>query len=236
MDKGWQHNYDCGRKAFDEQRYDLALLYLEKVASEKNTYADVYNMLGLIYYNNGRLSDAASAFNTAIELNPNYTEASLSLTVVYNDLGRFDKSKDAYMLARQSRQESDSYLDPYVKGRLANMHASLGVIYKDLGIYSQAVDEFKKALDLRPDFIDIKTELGSAYRDMKDFSNSIRVLTEAVELNAEHTTPRVQLGLTYYTMGENESARQEWSKVLKEHPEDPMASMYMTLLNAPSNG
>ncbi len=236
MDKGWQHNYDCGRKAFDEQRYDLALLYLEKVASEKNTYADVYNMLGLIYYNNGRLSDAASAFNTAIELNPNYTEASLSLTVVYNDLGRFDKSKDAYMLARQSRQESDSYLDPYVKGRLANMHASIGIIYKDLGLYNQAVDEFKKALVLRPDFIDIKTELGSAYRDMKDFSNSIRELREAVEVNREFSYPRVQLGLTYYTMGDNECARQEWEAVLAEHPDDSMATMYMTLLNAPSEG
>ncbi len=236
MDRGWQHNYDCGRKAFEEKRYDLALLYLEKVSSEKNTYADVYNMLGLIYYNNGRLSDAADAFSTALEINPNYTEASLSLTVVYNDLGRFDKSKDAYMLARQSRKQSESYLDPYVKGRLANMHASLGMIYKDLGIYSQAVEECKKALDLRPDFIDIKTELGSAYRDMKDFESSIRELTEAVEINPAYPHPRVQLGLTYYTMGDNERARQEWTKVLEEHPEDSMASMYMTLLNAPSNG
>jgi tetratricopeptide (TPR) repeat protein len=233
MDKGWQHNYDSGRRAFEERRYDHALQYLEKAAIEKNEYADVFNMLGLIYYYNERFNDAVLSFERALAINPNYTEASLNLSVVYNELGKFDKGKGAYELAKASRKEAVAYLDPYVKGRVANMHAALGVIYKDLGVYGEAVAELKLALALRPEFVDIKTELGVAYRDMKDFDNSVRELLEAVKLKKDCAMPRVQLGLTYYTMGRTELAKAEWAKVLELYPDDKMARMYMTLLESP---
>ena len=112
MDKGWQHNYDAGKKAFEEKRYDDAMKYLAKVACEKTTYSDVFNMLGLIYYYKGRFQDAVNSFKRAIETNPRYTEASLNLSVVYNELGRFDRAREAYAMAKESRNEAHSYLDP----------------------------------------------------------------------------------------------------------------------------
>ncbi len=233
MSKGWQHNYDSGRKAFDDGKHDIALKYLEKAAAEKNDYADVFNMLGLIYYYNGRFNDAVLSFKKALAINPSYTEASLSLSVVYNETGMFDKGRAAYEMAKTSRKDAPTYLDPYVKGRVANMHAALGAIYKDLGFYGEAIDEFKKALALRPEFVDIKTELGAAYRDLKDFDNAVRELSEAIRLNKDYATPRIQLGLTYYTMGLSELAKEQWLKVIETRPEDKMARMYMTLLASP---
>lgn len=234
MDKGWQHNYDHGKKAFEEKRYDTALQYLEKVAGEKSTFADVFNMLGLIYYNNSRFEDAINSFKKALEINPNYTEVSLNLAVVYNELGQFDKSSDIYMMAKEARKETHSYLDPYVKGKLANMHAGLGTIYKDLGFYNEAVGEYQKALLLRPEFVDLKSDLGAVYRDMKDYANAIRELEEAINLNPDYPMSRIQLGLTYYTMGQHEKAKTEWLKVLRKSPDNKMAQMYMNLLLTPS--
>ncbi|CAG1066415.1 TPR repeat-containing protein YrrB [uncultured bacterium] len=233
MEKGWQHNYDLGKRSFDERNYDTALQYLEKVAAEKNQFADVYNMLGLIYYYGSRFEDAIKAFRKAIEINPAYTEASLNLSVVYNELGQFERSSEVYAMAREGRKEAESYLDPYVKGKLANMHSGLGAIYKDLGFYNEAADEFKKALKLRPGFVDIKTNLGVVYRDMKDYEKALRELEETVSQNPEYAHSRVQLGLTYYTMGQQERARSEWLKVLRANPEDKVAQMYMNLLLTP---
>jgi tetratricopeptide (TPR) repeat protein len=233
MEKGWQHNYDLGKRSFDERNYDIALQYLEKVAAEKSQFADVYNMLGLIYYYGSRFEDAIKAFRKAIEINPAYTEASLNLSVVYNELGQFERSSEVYAMAREGRKDAESYLDPYVKGKLANMHSGLGAIYKDLGFYNEAADEFKKALKLRPGFVDIKTSLGVVYRDMKDYENALRELEETVSQNPEYAHSRVQLGLTYYTMGQQEKARSEWLKVLRANPEDKVAQMYMNLLLTP---
>lgn len=234
MEKGWQHNYDLGKKAFEEKKYDIALQYLEKVASEKTNYADVYNMLGLIYYNASRFEDAISSFRRAIGINPNYTEAALNLSVVYNELGHFDKSAQIYAQAKEASKEAQSYLDPFVKGKLANMHASLGEIYKDLGFYAEAADEYRKALLLRPEFADLKTCLGVAYRDMRDFNKAIAEFEGAIEINPEYLPARIQLGLTYYTMGQHEKAKTEWLKVLRKTPDDKMARMYMNLLLTPS--
>jgi tetratricopeptide (TPR) repeat protein len=233
MDKGWQHNYDLGKRSFDERKYDTALQYLEKVAAEKNQFADVYNMLGLIYYNNSRFEDAIKAFKKAIEINPAYTEASLNLSVVYNELGQFERSSEVYAVAKEGRKDAKSYLDPYVKGKLANMHSGLGSIYKDLGFYSEAADEFRKALKLRPEFADIKTSLGVVLRDMKDFDSALKELEDAVRENPDYTQSRVQLGLTYYAMGQHEKAKTEWLKVLRANPADKVAQMYMNLLLTP---
>lgn len=231
MDKGWQHNYNNGRKAFEEKNFEAALVCLEKVAGEKSGFADVYNMLGLVYYNFSRVQEAVDAFLKAIEINPNYTEAILNLAVIYNEMGQFEKSSVLYAKARETRKEPSSYLDPYVKGKLANMHASIGHIYKDLGMYKEAAGEYRRCLELRPDFVDIKTELGVVYRDLKDYSSSVRELADAVAINPGYVAPRVQLGLTYYTMGQHDKAKAEWQAVLEKHPEHKMARMYMGLFN-----
>ncbi|MCC6503100.1 MAG: tetratricopeptide repeat protein [Deltaproteobacteria bacterium] len=233
MEKGWQHNYDLGKRSFDERKYDTALQYLEKVAAEKNQFADVYNMLGFIYYSNSRFEDAIVAFKKAIEINPSYTEASLNLSVVYNELGQFERSSEVYSLARDARKDAQTYLDPYVKGKLANMHSGLGSIYKDLGFYNEAADEFRKALALRPEFADIRTNLGIVLRDMKDYDGALRELEDAVRQHPDYAPSRVQLGLTCYAMGQHERAKTEWLKVLRANPEDKVAQMYMNLLLTP---
>lgn len=234
MEKGWQHFYELGKKAFEERKYDTALLYLEKVAGEKDNFADVYNMLGLIYYNNSRFEDAIRCFSKAVEINPNYTEATLNLSVVYNELGQFDKSGEIYMMAKNTKGETHSYLDPFVKGKLANMHDSLATIYKDLGYYREAAEEYRKALRLRPDFADIKTNLGAVYRDMKDYHAAIKEFEEAIKANPDYPAARIQLGLTYYVMGHHERAKTEWLKVLRKSPDNKMAQMYLNLLLTPS--
>lgn len=234
MDTGWQHNYEIGKKLFEEKQYEAALAYLEKVADEKRNFADVYNMLGLLYYYKGFLNRAVSSFKRALEINPNYTEASLNLSVAYNELGEFDKAREAYMMAREARKEENVYFDPYVKGKLSNMHAAIAAVYRGLGICAQAADEYRKALVLSPEFVDIKTNLGATYREMKDYPNAVRELTEAVRINEAYIPARIQLGLTFYAMGLLEKARAEWGRVLEKNPEDKLARMYMSLLSAHS--
>lgn len=234
MKNGWQSAYELGKKAFDEKKYASALQHLERVAAQKHNFADVFNMLGLIYYDNGRREEAVGLFKKALEINPGYTEASLNLAVIYNETGNFDKARDVYATAKETRKDAYSYLDPYVKGKLANMHAELGSIYKDLGLYREAVQEYKKALMLRPEFVDIKTSLGVSYRGMRDYPNALRELEEAVRLNDNYPQSRIQLGLTCYSMGDQARAREQWEKVLAMNPDDKMAKMYMNLLMTPS--
>lgn len=233
MNKGWQTNYEAGKKAFEKKKFREARRCLEAVANEKDTFADVFNMLGLCYYNEGLHKDAINAFQKALKINPHYSEAALSLAVVLNETGELEKASQVYAKAKESENvEEDSYLDPYVKGKIANMHSELGSIYKDLTLYSEACLEYKKALALRPDFVDIRTNLGIVYREMDDHNKSIEALKSAIDCNPHFIQARTHLGLTYYIKGEKENAKNEWKKVLAMNPKDKLANMYMNLIIA----
>ncbi|MCK5236538.1 MAG: tetratricopeptide repeat protein, partial [Deltaproteobacteria bacterium] len=162
-----------------------------------------------------------------------------NLSIVYNEVGEFDKGMEVYQRAKeaelgdmgtQKAKMIDSYLDPNVKGKVANMHADIGHIYKDLNMLDNAIVEYEKALVLSPGFVDIKTMLGAVYREKRNFTEALKHLEEAVALNPDFTPSRVQLGLTYYVMGQIENSRNEWLKVLKKSPDDKLARMYMNLI------
>ncbi|MBI3755575.1 MAG: tetratricopeptide repeat protein [Deltaproteobacteria bacterium] len=231
MKRKWNESYELGKKAFDEKNYNEAQIYLEEVLKEKDGFADVYNMLGYIYYAAGRRSDAIGRFEKALKINPNYTEVSLNLAVIYNEMGEFDKAQGVYGKAKEAGKESaTSYLDPFAKGKLANMHAEIGAIYQGLGLYKEAADEYKKAIVLRPTFVDIKNKLGIVYRDVRDYSKAVKELEEAISINPEYTPARINLGITFFTMGQVEKAKAEWLKVLHKNPNDTKAQMYMNLV------
>lgn len=231
MEKGWQYYYDLGKKAYEDKKTDSAIVYLENVIKEKQTFADVYNMLGLLYYGKSRFEDAITAFKQALRLNPNYTEAGLNLSIVYNELGRYGESDSVCEKAQGEKKDGEEYyLDPYIRGKLANMHAELGKIYKDLSHYNDAIDEYIKALKLRPEFVDVRVNLAVVYRNNKEFTDSKRELEEALKINPTFPDAIIQLGITYYMMGQNDNAKREWLKVLTIRPGDKMAKMYMNLL------
>lgn len=230
MNKGWQVNYELGKKAFEEKKYEVARHYLEQVRDERSGFADVHNMLGQIYYHRSMLREAVNEFKKALKINPNYTEVSLSLSVVYNELGEIDNAQAVYNMARDAKKETGQYADPYVKGKLANMHAEIAAIYRDMGNYAEAIDEYKKAVMLRPEFVDLRTKLGAVYRDVADYSSSLKELAEAIRINENYTPARIQLGVTCYAMGQKDRAKAEWQMVLRKKPEDKMAKMYLATL------
>ena len=88
-----------GREHYTAREYDLAEACLTAVLKENLAYADVYDMLGVIYHQGGRLSDAEAMFQRALEINPAYTEAALNLAVTYNDLGKYREAKEVYQRA-----------------------------------------------------------------------------------------------------------------------------------------
>ena len=85
-----------GRAHYLAGEYADAATYLTEVLREQAPYADVYDMLGVIYHQEGRLVEAEQMFNEALRINPAYTEAALNLVVTCNDLGKYAEAKEVY--------------------------------------------------------------------------------------------------------------------------------------------
>ncbi len=214
-----------GKKHFESRNYSRAQNYFLKVLRTGARYADVLNLMGVIYHIEGKFNDAIKAFVEALEINPNYLEASLNLAVLYNDLGEYKKAKELY--ARVQKRKSPSKLDAVMSGKIANMHAELGDTYRSVNRYPEAIEEYRMALKLCPTFVDIRTKLGMAHRENNQKDLSIKELSEAIHQSPSYRPAFIQLGISYYSAGQKEKAAQTWQNLLKKDKDNEVAKMYL---------
>ena len=219
-----------GREHFQRSEFEKAEYLLRQVAAKADRYADVHHMLGVIAHNNGDFTRAETHFEKAVNLNPNYTEAQLSLMVTYNELGKYDAARRLYGQVRARTHAGEA--DPFVKGKLANMHAELAQAYVDASMPGQGVAELQKAVHLSPEFVDLRVRLGILYRDMGELRLAREQLEAARELNPHYIQGRMSLGTLLLGAGEHEAARHEFEMVLKLDREHKTAHMYMRLLQS----
>lgn len=217
-----------GRAAFGRGEHAMAADHLEKAANRAGTYADVHNLLGLSYHALGQFGRAREAFERALAVNPRYTEAALNLAVTCNDMGRYQEAQDAFERARAAAGPGAD-LDPFAKGKIANMYVAIGDTFATMGLPLQAAEEYERALKLCPHYPDVRVKRASALRDAGRHEEGLAELTDALATAPEFHTARVQLGVTLYSAGRHDEARAAWQDVLRRDPKNRGAEMYLRL-------
>lgn len=225
--------YKQGMEAFDKGDYENAERLFSQVLAVNGTFADVLNKMGIIYNQTNRLELAAKSFEKALEMNPGYTEASLNLAITYSDLGMYDKSREVFENASrfsEKTKKSDSSIDPFVKGKLADEHLRIGKIYHELRLLDEAIEEYQKALRLSPNFADIITQLGIALRDKGRLDEAIAQFNRAKQTNPRYIPARLHLGITYYSQGFYGPAEEEWREALTIDPNSSAVKTYLSFV------
>jgi len=233
MDERSRRLLERGREHYAANEYDKAERCLAQVLRDHHPYADVYHMLGVIYAHKGQAKKAQNMFEEALRLNPGYTEAAINLAVTYNEQGRYDDAKNVYkrmMASRKAAAAESPQPDPFVRGKLANMHAAVAEAYEHAGLYAEAVREYERALELGPQFVDLRTRLAAAYRAAGNVAAATREFERVKKEHPRLANPRLQLGMTYYSAGRAEDAGREWREVLALQPDNKFAKLYLGLL------
>lgn len=230
MNSGDQDLYFRGREFFDRGDYDRALSLFLPLLRSHPTYPDLYNKIGIIYCDRGEFGKASRAFRRSIELNPGYTEAYLNLTIALNNLGKFDEAYRVFSRAARVARPGNRGDDPYVIGKLANEHGRLGDIYADLGRYEEAIEEYRRAVHLGPDFVDIGVRLAAAYRESGQLERAATELKRIIRRRRDYVPARIGLGLTMFMGGKLDLARKAWQSVLALDPGNAAAKIYLESL------
>jgi len=236
-----------GREHYNAGELDRAEPLLTEAAAARPSFPDIYNMLGVIHHAQGRFQEAEEAFETALRINPRYTEAALNLAVTYNDRGKYDRAREVYARVVSATTDQANPLDQFARGKLANMHADLAAAYASLALFNDAVREyskaldlcpqfadlrvFSKALDLCPQFADLRVRLGNVYRDMGVPHAAIAEFEHAKRLRPDYLPARIHLGITMFSVGRRDAAIAEWQAVLASDPANKSAQLYLRMVN-----
>jgi tetratricopeptide (TPR) repeat protein len=230
MDERMKQLLVLGREHYGKREFEKAEELLRQVLEAEDRFADVHDMLGVIAHARGNFIQAERHFERALEINPSYTEAALNLAVTYNDRGKYDAAKQVYARIKGNPSGSVQTLDPFARGKLANMHADLGQASADVGLPHEAIEEFEKAVNLCPQFADLQTKLGGLLREVNNQARAREHYEAALASRPNYVPARLQLGVTLLALGDAKGAEDEWRKVIEIEPDNSRAKMYLRML------
>lgn len=82
------------RRSFIDGNYKVAEPILQQLIFKNTKNPEVYQMLATIFYDQGKFTKAIQTFKRALEIDPTYTDASVGLSIILNDLGKYEEGRD----------------------------------------------------------------------------------------------------------------------------------------------
>ena len=224
---------ECLKKG--ELKKSLAILneILEMNNVDKEDLADTYFSLANIFHMRGEIGKAIKAFNKVLSLDPNHTDASISLSVLYNDIGHYEEAKKIFDKANERvkapKGESEGVEDNHLNTKFSNKHYELAEMYMTYNRFDEALFEYNKSLKLNPTNLEIRVKIAKIYAKKNFVSKAFDELKVLKNEHPEFIQGRVALGVLYYGNGKILEAQNEWEKVLSRDPRNSEAQMYINL-------
>lgn len=221
---------DSARKFYQEQKYKRALLMLEEVTNLNASNSEAYFLIGNIFHIQGNLGKAVKAFNKVLELDPNNTDASISLSVILNDIGRYEDAKQIFDKANEKvKNEPDGIKDPHINRKFANKHYEVAELYFSYNRYEEALFEYNKVIALDSENLEARIKVAKVYSKKGYLAKAVDELRKLKSERPSYTPARIALGLLHYGQGDIVEAQNEWQQALMKEPENQELQMYLSL-------
>lgn len=176
-----------GYSYLNDGHLNEAFVEFQKAVALNPRNKEALSYLGLISTQFKKYDEAISYFKRAIFIDPNYADAINNLGVTYVEMGNFDEGITQFKAALRNPLYStpaQAYLNMgyayYKKGDFVNAENALrdalirnpvspaalytlGLVYLETNRDGSAIEEFKKAIGIIPDYVDAHWELANLY-------------------------------------------------------------------------
>ena len=208
----------AAREYFQENRYSTAEPILNQLILKNAKSPEVFHMLGTIYYDQGKFNKAIRAFRRALELEPTFTDASVGLSIILNDLGKYEEGRKVFdeakeLLARQNSQE-----DPYINEKFSIKHDELGEMYFQHGRYREALEQYYKSLNLSSRKPELTMKIVETYLRLESPEKALKELRALIKEYPGFLSARVRLGKILYDGGDVTGAIEQWENATQRDP------------------
>jgi tetratricopeptide (TPR) repeat protein len=183
--------------------------------SESTEFGRNYLSIGSVFFERGYLEQAEFCFQQALRDEPSSAEAYYGLGSVY-----LQQQKNAE--ARENFERSVRLQASY-PGTVPRAWSNLGILAAREGSSDEAVRNFRRALEIDPDYQVAWVNLGSAYRQKKDWKEAAAALRQALALRPEDPEANYGLGMVFAQLNETEQAYLYIQKALAARPVYPEA-------------
>ncbi len=195
--KSWQRLADVYQR---QERHGEAIDAYREVLLRDRENAIAWNSLGDSYLNLARYQEAGEAFRRAIELQPDFGQPYHNLGLIYTDYGNHESALDYY------RQAVERHTDNRAQAISLN---KLGDSHLALGNSEQAVQAYRRAMTLAPDFAWPYHSLAAIYESRSDYQSALTLYQQAIERHRQDKSRALSwngLGNVYQALGRTTEA------------------------------
>ncbi len=97
-------------------------------------------------------------------------------------------------------------------------HFGLGLLDKEASEFGSAVEHLRRALEIRPDLIPVRTHLGEAYHFSGKYENAIPVMEGVLELEPDNKTALFLIASSHQNLKEYAKAARIYERLLTMEP------------------
>ena len=223
---------DEAREAFIDGDYKSAEPLLNQPTLLHSRNPEVYQMLATIYYDQGKFNKAIATFKKALEIDPTYTDASVGLSIILNDIGRYDEAKKIFNEAKTLLDSKKHVPDQNINEKFAAKHAELADMYLQHKYFNEAIEQYSNAYALSSHKADFSVRLAETYVQAGQKEKAIKELKTILQMDPKLIAPRIKLGLILYNFHHLAEAVDQWENVLRYEPKNPEALRYLNMAQA----
>jgi len=186
----------------------------------------------------GRGNEAVPELQTLVTGRPRLITPHAMLGLIAAGERRFDEAVlrcaaivSILLDSKESGRSPPGESDELVAGRLdtrdlATAHVNLAHMLTQAGRTSEAVDQFERALKVRPDFAEAHFQLGVLLAQTGKAPVAKLHFEEAVRLNPEHAGARLNLANTLMQSGQTDKALEQYAQAVRIDPNYADAQFY----------
>jgi len=211
-----EYLFQIGKIFYDRGMRDQALTYLDKALKSGKSNSQIYLIVGKILYDMNKSAEALSAFSNCVKLEPKNYEAHFYIGLILKAMNSFSKAIEEFDIAEQTRDNQLKVKAIYNKGlckleigdndnakadferalKYSNeennttiaVRYTLGCVYEKERRLLEAVEQWEKVAQLKPNYQDVQLKLAT-YEDLrvddklKDFLTSTPTTFEIISQN-----------------------------------------------------
>lgn len=225
-----QQKKDTASRLMENKRIPEAVKLLHDIIEARKDFADAYGDLARIYNSQGLHKDALAVMEKGFENNQENYSLILDYGILLVDIGRLDKGiqflqkalalidtdADAWIQlgrAYAAKGELQKALEYYEKALSldstnALIHDNMGFLHFSLYLKTgkiedntEALENFRKAIQLDPELASAYNGLGGTYKASGQIEKAIKAWEKSLELNPDFGFPLYNLGVAYLEKG-----------------------------------
>ncbi|MFA8343789.1 MAG: tetratricopeptide repeat protein [Rhodothermaceae bacterium] len=237
---------------FKLEKFDDAFEKLHEAEKEYQTgdetnginYEDIYVLKGTIALTLGRIDDAQTAFESALESNPHSTEAAMGMGQVLYSSGMINEAEGMFtwvvendpendralqILERIKRESGDSVEELVeVNDQISNMFENAYELF--------LANKYSESMEIVDDIeVRFKEEIqllkGNILLGQGKFQKALDSFKKALEINKENSPACNGLAETYEELGQFEDAKIMYEYAIKINPNDQYALLGLAEIN-----